>query len=123
MIEDGYPFFAGDIRLKQTLRVDEPNLALVVDERFHLIDVKVNGVCAGRMMFEKRIDLSKLLQKGDNEIEITLTVGNRNLLGAFHTLEEESTGIGPHTFERVGTWTNGKSNILRESYAFVKTIL
>lgn len=123
LIEEGYPFFSGDIRLKQTVNVEDTNCELVIDKRFHLIDVKVNGKDAGRMMFGKRLDLSKLLQKGENELELTLTVGNRNLLGAFHTMEQESTGVGPHTFERMGTWTNGKSSILRESYAFVKTIV
>ena len=60
---------------------------------------------------------------GENEIEITLTVGNRNLLGPFHTQEYEPTSIGPYSFERLGTWTNGKSSILRESYSFVKTLI
>jgi hypothetical protein len=99
------------------------NKELVIDKPFHLIDVKVNGKEAGRMMFSSRLDLSEFLQVGENEIEITLTVSNRNLMGAFHTPEQEPNSIGPYTFERLGTWTNGKSSILRESYAFVKTIL
>ncbi len=123
LIEEGYPFFAGDIVLKQTLTVDDVNKELVIDKRFHLIDVKVNGKAAGRMMFSNRLDLSGFLQVGENEIEITLTVGNRNLMGPFHTKEQEPTSVGPYTFERLGTWTKGKSSILRESYAFVKTIL
>ena len=123
LIHDGYPFFAGDITLKQTVVVEDVNKELVIDKRFHLIDVKVNGKEVGRMMFSNRLDLSKYLCIGENEIELTLTVGNRNLLGAFHTQEQESKGVGPYTFERLGTWTNGKSSILRESYAFVKTIL
>ena len=83
----------------------------------------VNGTYVGRMMFNKRLDLSKALKAGENEIEITLTVGNRNLLGAFHTPAQEDFGVGPYTFERLGTWKNGKSSILRESYSFVKTII
>ena len=123
LIKDGYPFFSGDIVLKQTVTVDDVNKELIVPERFHLIDVKVNGKAVGRMMFSSRLDVSEFLQVGENEIEITLTVGNRNLLGPFHTLEQEPGSVGPYSFERLGTWTNGKSSILRESYAFVKTVL
>ena len=95
----------------------------MIDKRFQLLEVKVNGKEKGRLMFGKRIDLSDVLQKGENELEITLTVGNRNLLGPFHTQEQENIGVSPATFERPNTWTNGKSEILRESYAFVRTIL
>lgn len=123
LIQDGYPFFSRDIVLKQSVTVDDCDYELVVDKRFQLIDVKVNGAYVGRMMFNKRLDLSKALKVGENEIEITLTVGNRNLLGPFHTQEQENFGVGPHTFERLGTWKDGKSSILRESYSFVKTIL
>ncbi len=123
LIEEGYPFFSGDITLKQTVNVTDTDMDLFIDEAFHLIDVKVNGKEAGRMMFNKKLDVSKLLQVGENEIEITLTIGNRNLLGPFHAIEEEPFSVGPYTFERFGTWKNGKSSILRESYAFVKAML
>ena len=123
LIQDGYPFFSRDIVLKQSVTVDDCDYELVVDKRFHLLDVTVNGTYVGRMMFNKRLDLSKALKAGENEIEITLTVGNRNLLGAFHTPAQEDFGVGPYTFERLGTWKNGKSSILRESYSFVKTII
>ena len=123
LIEDGYPFFAGDICLKQTITVEDTNCELFVDDRFQIMEVKVNGMYVGKMMFSKRLDLSKYLVKGENELEITLTVGNRNLYGAFHTPGQEDFSVGPYTFERMGTWTNGKSSILRESYSFVKTIL
>ena len=71
-------------------------------------------------MFGNKIDLSKVLKKGENEVEIVLTVGNRNLLGPFHTNDEEPFGVGPYTFERMGSWKDGKSPLVREGYAFVK---
>ncbi len=123
LIEEGYPFFVGDITLKQTVCVDDTDRELVFDERFHLLEVKVNGEYAGKLMFDNRLDVSRLLKKGENEIEIVLTVGNRNWLGPFHTQEEEPFGVGPYSFERLGTWKDGKSSILRETYSFVKTIL
>lgn len=123
LIKDGFPFFRGDITLKQKIAVDDTNAKLVIDGRFHLIEVKVNGKYTGKMLFDNELDLSRCVKKGENEIELTLTVGNRNLLGPFHTEEEEPFGVGPYTFERFGTWKNGKSELVKGYYAFVKTIV
>ena len=124
LIEEGYPFFSGDITLKQTVFVEDTDCVLVFDKRFHLLDVKVNGVYVGRVMFGNKIDVSKALKKGENEIELVLTVGNRNLLGPFHTPEQEGDYVGPHTFERLGTWNEeGKSSWFAEGYAFLRTLL
>ena len=74
-------------------------------------------------MFAERIDLDGFIKKGENEIEITLTVGNRNLLGPFHTKEQEPMSVGPYSFERFGTWKHGKSELFIDSYAFVKSLV
>ena len=75
------------------------------------------------MMLENSIDLSRVLKKGENEIKLTAVVGNRNLLGPFHCIDEEPGFVGPDTYERFGTWENGKSRYYSEKYAFVKGIL
>ena len=124
LIEEGYPFLSGDITLKQTVNVEDTNAQLVFDERFQMLEVKVNGKYVDKLMFGYKVDLSNYLVKGENEIEVVLTVGNRNLLGAFHTREQENFSVGPHSFERMGTWSeDGKSPYLVESYAFVKTLV
>ncbi len=123
LITDGFPFFSGDIILKQTVFAESADYELYIDKRFHILDVKVNGTDIGRLMFGNRIDLSKGLKAGENEIVITLTVGNRNLLGPFHTKEQEPLSVGPHTFERMNTWIRGKSDAFVEKYAFVKTLI
>lgn len=123
LIEDGFPFFSGDITLKQSVISDGTPKSLVIDGRFHLIDVSVNGKPAGRMMFAKKLDISDFLARGENEIEITLTVGNRNLLGPFHTEAEEPDYVSPALFERLGKWKNGKCEGFVDAYAFVKTII
>ena len=123
LIEEGYPFFAGNITLKQTVAVEDTQSELIIDKRFHLLDVKVNGKEAGRMMFDNRLDLSDVLKVGENELELTLTVGNRNLLGPFHYTDQECLWLCPDTFERAGTWTDGKSSNFNDKYAFIKTLL
>lgn len=122
LLEEGYPFYAGDICLKQTVCVDDTNRDLVIDWNYHLIDVSVNGTYVGRMMFGNKLDISKYLQKGENEIELVVTIGNRNLMGPFHALEEEPLYVGPHTWERMKSWKDGKSDLVADGYALVKTI-
>ncbi|MBO4594244.1 MAG: hypothetical protein J5697_00910, partial [Clostridia bacterium] len=117
------PFFKGDITLTQKITVDDTAAKLVIDKRFHLIEVKVNGKYAGKMLFDSELDLTGYLIKGENEIELTLTVGNRNLLGPLHTLEQENLGVDPIIFERLGTWENGRSKYIKDYYAFVRTII
>ncbi len=123
LIKDGFPFFAGDIVISKTINVENTSSKLVIDKPFLTIDVELNGTYAGRMMFESSLDLSTVLKKGENEIKLTLTVGNRNLLGPFHSPEEEPGFVGPDTYERFGSWENGKSKHYSEKYCFVKSII
>ena len=123
LLKDGYPFLRGDIVLKQKINLDKTDYQLVIPEHFLLIDVRVNGKNAGRMMFSNKLDISKYLRIGENEIELTLTIGNRNLLGPFHTIGEHGF-IGPDTFERFGTWKeDGSSRLFNPDYSFKKTII
>ncbi len=123
LISDGFPFFKGDITLKQNVTLDSTDFELIIPNRFLVIDVKANGKEVGRMMFSNRLDLSSYLKIGDNELEFTLTVGLRNLLGPFHTNEGEPGFVGPDTFERLGSWKDGKSKHYNEKYAFRRGII
>ncbi len=123
LINDGYPFFSGDITLKGEIYSENGEGVLKIDGKFHIIDVYVNKEYAGRMMFTPTLDISPYLNAGKNEIELTLTVGIRNLLGPFHDPELEPRWVSPDTFERLGTWKNGKSSRFVEKYAFVKSII
>lgn len=123
LIEDGYPFFRGEICLKETVNVENTNLALYVPRRFQLLGVSVNGKYVDTMMFSSTLDLSKYLKKGSNDLVLDLTVSNRNLLGPSHTLKEEDLSVGPDTFELTGTWKDGKSPEFLDRYSFIKTII
>ena len=123
LINDGFPFFRGKISLSQAVNVDDTNKELVINDRFQTLDISINENHLGKMMFEYKLDVSKCLKLGDNDIKIDLVVSNRNLLGPHHTPNEEDLGVGPFSFERPGQWKDGKCPNLRESYSFVKTIL
>ena len=123
MISDGFPFFKGDITLTQNVTLDSTNYELVLPNELLTVEVSVNGQYAGKMMFSNRLDLSEYLRVGENEITLTVTVGLRNLLGPFHTNEGEPNFVGPDTFERLGSWEDGKSKHYNEKYAFKKGII
>ena len=122
LIRDGFPFFSGDVTLVKNVELNDTGYALFVPKQFHIIDVTVNGKYAGRMMFSQYLDISKHLKKGENRIELTTTVGLRNLLGPFHTHREDKF-IGPDTFERFGSWQDGQSRWYEPKYSFVKGII
>lgn len=123
LIENGFPFFRGNITLKQTIRVRNTQRYLVLSKRYHLIDLFINGIHVKKIMFDDRVDISDYLKIGKNELQLVLTVGNRNCLGELHSTQLEPMLTYPSTFERFGTWHDGKSNSFMEDYAFVKTII
>ena len=118
----GFPFFAGTLPLRTTVTAESTAAELVLD-RFHLVDVSVNGASAGRMMFSRRLDISHLLRTGENTVDLDICIGNRNLFGPFHTRDEEPVAVGPGTWERFTTWRDGKSPLVVPDYAFVKSVL
>ena len=123
LIEDGFPFFKGDIVLDQDIDVEDADSVLVIDKRFQLLDIECNGKKVPSAWYDSRFDLSGFLTKGKNHLRITLTVSPRNLMGPHHSKEEEDMGVGPYTFERVGTWVDCESPYVLPTYAFVRTIL
>lgn len=123
LIEDGFPFFRGKIRLAQKINVNDTDKELVINDRFQSLDLTINNNYLGKMMFNYKLDVSKYLKTGENDIVMDLVVSNRNLLGPHHTPQEEDLAVGPFSFERPNQWKDGKCANLRENYSFVKTII
>lgn len=122
LIKDGYPFFAGRIRLCKTFELENNNVLLELKGNYCLAyDLKINGVKIDKSYFSNVIDISHVARIGVNTIEITLCSSNRNLLGPHHLKDyEETFDVGPYSYELKGTWINGKSNKERENYSFVR---
>lgn len=123
LIEDGYPFFRGDIVLEQDLELKNPNVVLSIPGRFQELEVSLSGHSLGKLLWKQELDLSPFAKCGHNPLRLTLTVSNRNLLGPFHCQEEEPIAISPNHFEMDGLWQDGRSAYYRPSYSFVKTIV
>ena len=95
---DGFAFFRGDVTMRQTISLPNADCYLNVDGRYTTAKVKVNGQKAGDIYFDRRIDISKVAKPGDNDVEVTFTVGNRNFLGPFHC-DHPETYMSPGIFK------------------------
>lgn len=119
-VTDGYPFFAGKMRLERTVMLEDPDVILEFQGRFQTMKVWVNGQEAGCLLYDNRLDISRFARAGENEIVLELTVSNRNLFGPHHSVDfEEPQSVGPYTFELPGTWSGGRSSKYRDSYSLV----
>ena len=97
-VTDGLPFFRGDLTLTQTVDLIDSDIRLALDGDFLTAKVTVNGHYAGEICFENAVDIGKFAKMGENEISVTFTLGNRNVLGPFHAAEVESF-VCPTLFE------------------------
>ena len=87
--EEGYPFFAGTLCLRQGIDIQPPPKSSVFlrFENLHAVaaEVFINGVSGGVILVPPyEIDVTKLIQPGSNEIEIHLVNSLRNMLGPLH---------------------------------------
>ena len=79
-------------------QLEKYDIRLALDGDFLTAKVTVNGHYAGEICFENAVDIGKFAKMGENEISVTFTLGNRNVLGPFHAAEVESF-VCPTLFE------------------------
>lgn len=113
----GYPFFAGDIELAQSVTIDQlpgGRAYLELDGLDAIVaKVRVNGRDAGLICWGPyRVDITDHLKKGRNRIQVVLTNSLRNLLGPHHHKGGELHAASPGSFVDEGNWT--------DAYHFVK---
>ncbi len=115
-VTEGFPFIAGALTLKQGEYFDSPNILLEVKGFYHVANVIVNGRDAGKLLFEKELDISEYARLGENEVEVRFILGNFNLMGPQHHVELCDNFVSPFDFELNKTWTGAKSPYFHEWY-------
>jgi len=95
---DGLPFFRGELTMRKKVVLENPNVILRVVGQYVTAKVRINGKEAGELVLSRQIDVSDYANPGENLVEIIFTIGNRNLLGPFHYVENDIY-IGPDTFD------------------------
>lgn len=122
MILDGYPFFAGRIKFKSVLKLDDTDVKVRFLGKIHFAKVYLNGKKVGELIFNDTIDISEYAVIGDNEVEIEIFTGLRNFYGPHHhAVFDEIGGVSPGTFSQFGSWENDGSILERKSYSLVRT--
>ena len=124
LVEQGFPFFAGKITLRQTVRLSREELTgrcLRLARRGAMVTaVRVNGKEAGKILWAPyEMALDGLLREGDNEIEVELTGTLRNLLGPHHDKNGESYVVAPGSFFQYSPqWRGGANADWDNGYCF-----
>jgi hypothetical protein len=105
LLNDGYCFYNGTINLASAFNIPE----FKGDEKYYLeiekmeaisSKVRINNQDAGHISWKPyRIDISNLVWRGENKLEIILTNSLRNLLGEIHYIPLE-------TDKNSGQWSN-----------------
>lgn len=126
--QQGFPFFSGRITLKKTFNLGNACYGLFLSKKgVNALNVKVNGVsCPSLMWGHLMCDLSDVLCKGENTIELTIVNNLRNMLGPHHLPEGESYFVAPiHFYKRDNVWTKDKwaqtdDGVWNDNYCFAQ---
>lgn len=119
-VVEGFPFFAGGMKLKQTISLTNTNISLRMNGNWQVAYITVNNNYAGKLVYNRTLDISEYTVIGDNILEIELIVSNRNLLGPHHLKGDGSTDfVSPWCFEMGETWHNGESDSYADKYSFL----
>ncbi|MEK4978367.1 glycosyl hydrolase [Bacillus sp. FSL K6-6540] len=130
LVSQGLPFFAGSLRLAQTVSICLDNRAKWLwrfDARPNAIVTRltINGQEIHTFLWEPyEVDISEYLISGENLIELELIGSCRNLLGPHHHVKGEPLKVGPDSFKNKPGWTDKDldqdSPIYQNRYAFVR---
>jgi len=98
----GYPFYTGSFTAKKEIEIDEiKNRYFLKFDEFKSIvaEIKVNSKSAGCIYLPPfEIEITELLKKGKNTIEIDFYTSLRNLFGPFHLQDPNPEFVGPNSF-------------------------
>ena len=115
----GFPFFGGSMTAEVEIDARGDEKELILSGRFAVAKVSVNGGPEKMLMFTDRCPVEGEMKEGKNTLRVTLISSYRNVFGPFHDPDPDPFGVGPETFNRYGTWQEGKSPRFKDRYAFV----
>jgi hypothetical protein len=109
--DQGYPFYAGRLVYRQRVRLDpkpREKYRLRIGAHFAAcVAVRVNGRLAGvRGWHPYEVDVTRLLRRGENVLELEFCGSPRNLLGPNHLTERWPPWTGPGQFIDLDRWTD-----------------
>jgi hypothetical protein len=131
LLQDGYSFFNGTITLTTTALLPELNENERVYLEFEKLNatyakIRINNLDAGELAwFPYKLEITDLVWKGENKIEISLTNSLRNLLGELHYVpvlpggwEQKFSGKSYDGVNWLGKRGNGTAKSWSDDYFF-----
>ncbi len=121
LYENGYPFYNGKLILKGKLNYGgEGSAVLEIGGKFVQAKVK-KGEREVLFAMDKKGDITSLLEKGENDVQIELSSSLRNLFGPYHLIGSERAWIGRQsfTFSRLWPQNGGLPEKFTEQYLSV----
>ena len=118
---EGFPFLADKLKLRQTVVLNKKNVKLRFNGTWQMAYIYVNGKYAGKLVYERVIDISDFAVEGNNVIEVEFVLSNRNLLGPHHLKNKKYyESVSPWCFDLTNSWVDGKSDDYMDDYALLK---
>ena len=104
LYKNGYPFYNGELVLKGKLNYAGAGKAILdIDGRYIQAKVRAGGK-ETLFAMDKKGDITALLAKGENDVEIVLSSSLRNLFGPYHLIGSEEAWIGRQSFTFQRLW-------------------
>ena len=100
---------------------DEDVTHLRLNGTYQSADVHMNGQYAGKLLFDRVLDIRPYKKDGENEIRVDYIISNRNLLGPHHYIDKSSrNAVGPYVWELTNAWVKDEKTGYRSSYELLK---
>ena len=120
-VTDGFPFFRGTLSVSQKVFLEPDVTHLRLKGTYQSANVHINGQYAGKLLFDRVLDIRPFKKDGENEITVDYIISNRNLLGPHHYIDKSSRcSVGPYVWELTNDWVKDEKSGYRSSYEFLK---
>ncbi len=126
LVSQGFPFYRGGVVYSQEIESDlargEKAWLELAGLEGIVCKVKVNGKKAGSIIWQPwKVEITDLLKKGKNRVDIEVVGSCRNMLGPHHHPDGELLGVSSASFRGKSIWENGREVRLEWShdYCFV----
>ena len=121
--KQGFPFFCGQMTLSKKFNISDTGYMINMSKKgISSLKVTVNQNSITPLLLDPcEVNLSDYLQKGDNEIEITISSTLRNLFGPHHLPTGENLSVTPaHFHKEPCVWNNNTPTPWEENYCFME---
>lgn len=112
----GFPFFFGTIQYNGKFTYEGGDVDLVVEGKYLSIEILVNKK-QERLVYTNTVNITKLLQYGENEIILKVKYGLRNFFGPHHfNFDDEPKAIYPTKFTFRTLWNGDVAENFTDRY-------